>query len=203
VSPKPPAAGAERRVQSNAPPETRVIRDPQAIRALAHPARLRVLERLREGSELTATECAAATGLSPSAMSYHLRALERWGFVERADSVDGRERPWRAIAQSWRIDAVPDPAMAAAADTMLGAMLAGVREAFSEWFDHEAAQPTAWQDAASINSATVWLTADEAAAINARHGAALANYQGRTADVHPDGARRVRIAQLVVPLEYE
>ena len=196
-------AAAQRRVQPTAPPETRVIRDPQAIRALAHPARLRVLERLREGDELTATECAAATGLSPSAMSYHLRALERWGFVERTESVDGRERPWRAIAQSWRIDAVPDPRMAAAADTMLGAMLAGVREAFSEWFGHEASQPTAWQDAATVKSATVWITADEAAAINARHDAALADYQGRTAHERPDGARRVRIAQLVVPLEFQ
>lgn len=190
-------------VQPEGPPQTRVIRDPQAIRALAHPARLRVLDRLREGSELTATECAAATGLSPSAMSYHLRALERWGFVERTDSVDGRERPWRAIAQSWRIDAVPDPAMAAAADTMLGAMLAGVREAFSEWFDHEAGQPTVWQDAATVKTATVWVTADEAAAINVAQETALAAFQGRSADEHPDGARRVRVAQLVVPLEYE
>jgi DNA-binding transcriptional ArsR family regulator len=202
VSRKPEVA-VQRPVQPTAPPETRVIRDPQAIRALAHPARLRVLERLREGGELTATECAAATGLSPSAMSYHLRALERWGFVERTESVDGRERPWRAVAQSWRIDAVPDPAMAAAADTMLGAMLAGVREAFSEWFDHEASQPIAWQDAATVKSATLWLTADETAAINEQQDAALAGYQGRTAAEHPHAARRVRIAQLVVPLEFE
>ncbi|WP_232075867.1 ArsR/SmtB family transcription factor [Phytohabitans suffuscus] len=36
-------------------------------------------------------------GLSPSATSYHLRALARYGLVEQAPSRgDGRERVWRA-----------------------------------------------------------------------------------------------------------
>ena len=78
-----------------------------------------------------------------------------------------------------------------------------MREAFSEWFDHEAGQPTVWQDAATVKTATVWVTADEAAAINVAQETALAAFQGRSADEHPDGARRVRVAQLVVPLEYE
>jgi DNA-binding transcriptional ArsR family regulator len=180
--------------------KVRILTDPQAVRALAHPARLNVLERLREGGELTATECAAATGLSASAMSYHLRALQRWGFVERADSGDGRERPWRAVAQSWRIEAMPD---GTEADTLLGALLARIRDAFADWFDHEASQPKKWQDIATMNTSTLWLTAREAAAVNKRYVAALADYQGRTVDAHPEGARRVRVAQLVVPLEYE
>ncbi|HET6740226.1 MAG TPA: helix-turn-helix domain-containing protein, partial [Kribbella sp.] len=74
-----------------------VITDPQAIRALAHPARQRVIDELYNGRVLTATECAELAGLTPSAMSYHLRALEKWGIIERADeTTDGRERPWRA-----------------------------------------------------------------------------------------------------------
>src|ERR1700710_2078089 len=73
------------------------LTDPKAIRALAHPARLAVIEELYSGRELTATECGEIAGLGPSAMSYHLRSLEKVGIVERADSGgDGRERPWRA-----------------------------------------------------------------------------------------------------------
>ncbi len=73
------------------------LSDPKAIRALAHPARLTVIEELYSGRELTATECADLAGLSPSAMSYHLRSLAKAGIVERADATgDGRERPWRA-----------------------------------------------------------------------------------------------------------
>ena len=71
--------------------------DPGALKALAHPARLAVVDELYQGNERTASELAELTGLSPSAMSYHLRALERWGIVEHAaEREDGRERPWRA-----------------------------------------------------------------------------------------------------------
>ena len=58
-----------------------VLSDPRAIKALAHPARLAVIDELFAGRELTATECAQVAGLSLSAMSYHLRALEKWGIV--------------------------------------------------------------------------------------------------------------------------
>ena len=82
------------------------ITDARAIRALAHDARQRVIEVLYgEQRPRTATELAALTGLSPSAMSYHLRALEKWGVVERsADDGDARNRPWRAAGTSLRID---------------------------------------------------------------------------------------------------
>jgi len=72
------------------------LTDPKAIRALAHPARLVVIDALYDkGVALTATQAAQMAGTTPSAMSYHLRALERFGIVKRAGaSDDGRERPW-------------------------------------------------------------------------------------------------------------
>ena len=48
--------------------------DAAVMRAMAHPARLALLEHLRNSGPATATECAAVVGLSPSATSYHLRA---------------------------------------------------------------------------------------------------------------------------------
>src|SRR6187551_1519516 len=82
------------------------LTDPGALRALAHPARLTVVDELYQGGERTASELAALTGLTPSAMSYHLRALERWGVVERAPARgDKRERPWRAPARALVVDA--------------------------------------------------------------------------------------------------
>lgn len=84
------------------------ISDPQAIRALAHEARLEALEELYSSqSTRTATELASRCGLTPSAMSYHLRALEKYGFVERSPSEgDGRERRWRAAANSLLVDSL-------------------------------------------------------------------------------------------------
>ena len=58
------------------------ISDPRALRALAHPARLSLLQHLVLDGPATATECAEVAGLSPSACSYHLRALARYGFVD-------------------------------------------------------------------------------------------------------------------------
>src|SRR5512135_594423 len=91
-----------------------VLRDPKAIRALAHPARLLVIQRLFSGEPATATSLAEAAGLSASAMSYHLRALERFGLVERAKPTgDGRERPWRATGRTIRVDSATPTATVA------------------------------------------------------------------------------------------
>jgi DNA-binding transcriptional ArsR family regulator len=108
-------------------PDTIVLRDPRAIRALAHPARIAVLHRLLAGQVLTATECADAVQLTPSAMSYHLRALQRWGLVDRAEPTgDGRVRPWRALGRHLRIEAGQAEASAAEA-LLLGEVLDAMR----------------------------------------------------------------------------
>src|SRR5690348_310959 len=81
-----------------------VLSDAAAIKALTHPARLAVLDALFAGRELTATECAEIAGVSPSAMSYHLRALAKAGIVVPAEpSADGRRRPWRAAGTSLKL----------------------------------------------------------------------------------------------------
>ena len=81
------------------PVEPVILRDPRAIKALAHPARLAVIDELFAGRKLTATECGEIAGLSASAMSYHLRALENGG--SSADPGD-RRRPGTALGGSRR-----------------------------------------------------------------------------------------------------
>src|ERR1700747_1460038 len=79
--------------------------NPRSIRALAHPARLAIIDALATGEELTATQCAELTGLSPSATAYHLKFLERYGFAEAAPSrPDRRERPWRASERRIQVE---------------------------------------------------------------------------------------------------
>src|SRR6266436_393297 len=74
------------------------ITDPRMMRALAHQARIAIWMHLGLHGPATATECAEIAGLSPSACSYHLRTLAKYGFVEEDpdSAADGRERPWRA-----------------------------------------------------------------------------------------------------------
>ncbi|MFJ2619591.1 ArsR/SmtB family transcription factor [Glutamicibacter sp. NPDC087344] len=90
------------------------ITDPQAIRALAHDARLIVLDELfASQTTRTATELASLCNLTPSAMSYHLRALEKYGYVIRAASEgDARERRWRAAGERLELNTQIDSANA-------------------------------------------------------------------------------------------
>lgn len=84
--------------------ERRIIDDVRTMRALAHPNRVAILLFLLSGDPKTATECAEEIDASPSACSYHLRELERFGVVERAEpSGDARERPWRASAAGFSV----------------------------------------------------------------------------------------------------
>lgn len=105
-----------------------VISDPQAIRALAHEARLEVLEELfASQSTRTATELASRCNLTPSAMSYHLRALEKYGYVERAASEgDGRERRWKAAGDQLVVGSLTDSI--AAKNAFLNVQLNAFRE---------------------------------------------------------------------------
>jgi len=174
-----------------------VLRDPRAIKALAHPARLAVIEAFFAGRRLTATECGDIAGLSASAMSYHLRALERWGIIRRSNaSGDGRERPWEAAGDRLSVDSSEPRATAAGEAMLVATMLDRVRAETLAWV---ANQDSAWYDSVSISSGSYWLTAEEARELSEAIAGVVAGYQRRTAKGAPTGARRVRVAFTVVP----
>src|SRR6478752_3155819 len=84
------------------------LTDPKAMRALAHPARLAILNRLGADGSATATEVAEIAGITPSAASYHLRMLAKYGFVEDAPPRgDGRERVWKPTSTPLSVGVQP------------------------------------------------------------------------------------------------
>jgi DNA-binding transcriptional ArsR family regulator len=78
----------------------RLLRDPLAIRAMAHPIRIRVYGLVGRAGPVTAAEVARRLGISQALASHHLRQLAKYGFVEPAPGRDNRERPWRTTATS-------------------------------------------------------------------------------------------------------
>jgi DNA-binding transcriptional ArsR family regulator len=85
------------------------VRGASGMRAMAHPARLAALGHLNLVGPATATELGEVVGLTPSAMSYHLRLLERAGFIATAPSRgDGRERVWKSNHTSWELESFED-----------------------------------------------------------------------------------------------
>ncbi|MGW7519644.1 ArsR/SmtB family transcription factor [Streptomyces sp. NPDC054796] len=77
----------------------RQVSDPAVLKALAHPLRQKILRRLGTAGPATSTTLAAALGENTGTLSYHLRQLERGGFVEDVTERPGsRERWWRAVS---------------------------------------------------------------------------------------------------------
>lgn len=76
----------------------KIVEDLDTLKAVSHPLRMSLLARLRSGGPATASELGRALGESSGSMSYHLRQLERFGFVGDAeDQPSGRERRWQAL----------------------------------------------------------------------------------------------------------
>ena len=173
--------------------------DPGALRALAHPARLAVIDELYQGSERTSSELAESTGLTPSAMSYHLRALERWGIVERGtERDDGRERPWRAAGRTLSLD--PGTITAAATDVVTATTLQHLRDEFRRWAIAEQGERKVWRDVTGISRAYFWLTEEEVEELSADLRAVMKKHTAdRDAAHHPEATRRVFFLFALVP----
>src|SRR3954468_1090726 len=85
-------------------PLPRLLDDPLAIRALAHPLRLELQAIVGRAGRITAADAAREVGISQALASHHLRQLAKYGFVEQVEGNDNRSRPWglTATSQTWR-----------------------------------------------------------------------------------------------------
>jgi DNA-binding transcriptional ArsR family regulator len=175
------------------------LTDPRMIRALSHPARISVVEELFSGRVATSTELAALTGLTPSAMSYHLRALEKYGIVEReAPTEDARERPWRAAGKGITVESTPTRAQQAATGLLLGQVFGTLREALESYARAEHRQPEEWRGKANFDTSVLYLTADETRDLSAALAKALEPYTKKSRRRRKN-TRRIRAAFLTVP----
>jgi DNA-binding transcriptional ArsR family regulator len=68
---------------------------PEALRALAHPLRIRILDLLPSRGPLTASKLGEIVGESSGSTSYHLRQLAKHGLVREVEGKGtARERWW-------------------------------------------------------------------------------------------------------------
>lgn len=156
--------------------ESITISDPRALRALAHPARQQLINELFGGRVLTATEAAEIVGLTPSAVSHHLRALEKYGLAERATaSTDGRERPWRGTARTLRIDSSGVPGSDAAMQSLVSAHLGEFAANLETFLANRSDDP--WKGSyQGLVKGELWLTREETVELNEIVMAAIKEY---------------------------
>jgi|SRR5215204_2219357 len=78
--------------------------DPSLAKALSHPLRQRILERLSGGGETSPKELAGALDEPLGNVAYHMRTLHRLGFIELVGTRQVRgalEHHYRALAHPW------------------------------------------------------------------------------------------------------
>ena len=179
------------------------LTDPRMMRALAHPARIAIWAHLGLHGPATATECAEIAGLSPSACSYHLRTLARYGFVEEdlQSAADGRERPWRARVLAFSVDDVPGtPAATRVASRLLVENLrAAAEENRARYLTRRSEYPADWQAAAGETFSVAHVTPEELERLRAQVLEVMAPYIRLDPASRPAGTLPVRITLELYP----
>jgi predicted ArsR family transcriptional regulator len=138
------------------------VTDPKAMRALAHPVRIALLEALTVNGQLTATEAGEIVGESPANTSFHLRQLAKYGYVEEAEGGTGRRRPWKRKHLGMSFTEVhDDPETAAAARELSRTMSHRYLARAERGLEDNRTQPQEWQKALGWNQMGLYLTAAE------------------------------------------
>lgn len=195
-------AHSEDPAAAGTPASPLLLSDPRVMRALAHPARIAIWQHLGLEGPATATECAAVVGLSPSACSYHLRTLAKYGFVaeDTAHSHDGRERPWRVTVTSLNVpDGTGTPAVRDAARLLTASVQASDDELRESYRDRSGEYPADWQEALGTNYDVLHVTPEELRTLRARLIELFGEYRRLPRDERPPGARRVQVAVDLIP----
>jgi DNA-binding transcriptional ArsR family regulator len=168
------------------------IADLEALKALAHPRRQRMLQHLGLHGPETSATLARALGLNTGATSYHLRELAKFGFVEEVHGQGtGRERWWRAPVRDLRIPprSRQSEQMRVVVDELAVADLA---DDFEQFLAFQARRDGLgdWGDAFASSRGSVRLTLDEFRGFFEEYIGLLNRYK-RPDDAAPSGVRTV------------
>lgn len=198
-------------MSSEEPPEPtdparplRHLTDPKAMRAVAHPTRLALLEALGRHDALTATEAAELVGESPTNCAFHLRTLAKYGFVEEAGTAPGRRRPWQLRHIGFSVEAAPGrPGYSPAAGALTQLM-------WERWLTRAAAVnerrnqfDESWRQVTSASENLAYVTPDEAQQLTAELREVLDRYRDRLENpaCRPPGSLPVELLLFTYPLD--
>jgi Helix-turn-helix domain len=180
------------------------LSDPKALRAYAHPVRMRLIGLLRTRGPLTATQAAKLTGESSGTCSFHFRQLAKYGVVTEADGGTGRERPWRATTMLTAIqEDDADPAAAAAGALVRSVLADSYFERVTRWLDRRDQASPQWRDAALFGDRFMYLTPGELTELGTKITDLVDAYVEREErpEARPHDARQVSMVLFAFPEE--
>jgi DNA-binding transcriptional ArsR family regulator len=180
------------------------LTDPRALRAVAHPTRLKLLGELRRVGPLTATQAGERIDESPAGCSFHLRQLAKYGLVEEAGGGRGRARPWRAtsMGHEWASRG-PGGEPDEASDMLTRVVVERWFEQSLAWVDRRREETEEWAEAAICEDRLLYITPAEFDELSRRVGELLEPYARRVTDPgsRPAEARPATYIQLGFPIE--
>lgn len=137
----------------------------EALKCMAHPARMRLLGALRVGGVQTVGVLSAATGEAPGAVSYHLAQLAKVGLVAKAASPDGDKRKsyWKSCHHATNVQ--PDSADADVIDAFSRTAALTYQMAYERFLDVLPTLPQEWAQTCGANDRVLRLTAEETRAM--------------------------------------
>jgi hypothetical protein len=142
------------------------VLDSGALRALAHPLRVKIYDILSQYGPQTASSLAERLGESSGSTSYHLRALAKQDLIREAeDRGTGRERWWERPVGGVSFanpDAMATPAGRAATQVVMNEFLRNRNEQLLDFVNRGVDNENeAWTDGTLISTATTRLTPEQ------------------------------------------
>ena len=196
TGPEPPAGGA-----------THILKptDARAMRALAHPVRIALLEALVHTGTLTATQASELLGESPANCAFHLRTLGKYGYVVEAGGGKGRERPWRRAHTSLHITTEQeDPGAAVAAAELDQFWMDRILERARSALARRQSWPAEWRHSGlpTESEYILYLTPAEAREFGAEVERLYQRFEDRLdhPERRPDGAMPIEMLLFSYPL---
>jgi len=142
------------------------VLDSGALRALAHPLRVKIYDILSQYGPQTASSLAERLGESSGSTSYHLRALAKQDLIREAeDRGTGRERWWERPVGGVSFanpDAMTTPAGRAATQVVMNEFLRNRNDQLLDFVNRGiGGEDEVWQDGTLISTATARLTPEQ------------------------------------------
>lgn len=175
-----------------------------SLKAFAHPLRMTLYAELQRLGPATASQLARVLGESSGQTSYHLRQLERHGFVEDdPEHTGGRERWWRPVGfRLTDTSLLRDPAAERALTTVVGQVIAERTATLTTWLEHLSPSPD--ESNGQLSASTLQLTDAEAELLIQELVGVVERHSALAKDrTPPSGSRRYRVYVDAVPLTFD
>jgi DNA-binding transcriptional ArsR family regulator len=178
------------------PPDRQL--DMESLKALAHPLRVQILDELSTYGQFTASGLAERLGESSGATSYHLRQLDRHGFVrEVAGKGTGRERWWERMPGAINLNAteLPDTAASRAATKTVMRQWERNRSGLLSDFQERGFEvlPKRWIGASTVSTVNLRLTPAQLKEISEQWDVFIDGFLDKYRGQTPPGSRPVQI----------